>query len=426
MNYDLNRPWETLDEWQIDYINTPPEQDCFLLTGRQSGKTTAMSVKAVELCVHAFGEGQNILICSITEKQGYRMLAKALAYATEKYPDKICKGKDKPTMHKIIFKNGAGIYCYSAGETGEGLRGDTIKKLLIDEGSRMSEEFFIATIPMLSVAKGSMDIASTPFGKLNKEGEETFFFKCSKDEHYKKYYISAEDCPRHSKEFLERQKERMSKLQYAQEYKAEFLDELQRLFSEELLNSCFKKELPRWESPMKFLGVDVSRYGGDKNAFVIAEGKNKEVRVTHGSTTQRVSIVETFNRIVALQDIHSFNRILIDDAGVGGGLADFLIQKYGDKIICTNNAQKNVDKFGEKKKTLLKEDMYSNAIIQMEQGSFEILENEDLKESLSSMQFAYNKDRLEIFGGNSHLAEAYVRALWGAKQKGLNLFCYSF
>lgn len=42
MNYNLNCPWETLDDWQKEYINTDPEQDCFLLTARQVGKTTSM------------------------------------------------------------------------------------------------------------------------------------------------------------------------------------------------------------------------------------------------------------------------------------------------------------------------------------------------------------------------------------------------
>ena len=86
ITYDINRPWQTLDPWQKEYIyNTNPDQDCFLLTGRQVGKTTAMSIKAVELCNNHFKRGEFILIAATTEKQAYHMLAKALAYAQEKY-----------------------------------------------------------------------------------------------------------------------------------------------------------------------------------------------------------------------------------------------------------------------------------------------------------------------------------------------------
>jgi predicted AAA+ superfamily ATPase len=92
--YDLNRPWLSLDPWQEEYIKTPAEQDCFLLTTRQAGKTTSMSIKSVEMCLREFRKGDAVLIASLTEKQGYLMLAKALAYAMEKYPESIKKRKD--------------------------------------------------------------------------------------------------------------------------------------------------------------------------------------------------------------------------------------------------------------------------------------------------------------------------------------------
>src|SRR3989304_1313238 len=101
MNYNINTPWNTLDEWQKDYIfNTHPDENCFLLCGRQVGKTTAMSIRAVELCINHYKKGEFVLINSITEKQAYHMLAKALAYAQSKYSKHILKGKDRPTMHK--------------------------------------------------------------------------------------------------------------------------------------------------------------------------------------------------------------------------------------------------------------------------------------------------------------------------------------
>ena len=133
MKYDINRPWLTLDPWQVEYCFSPnPDQDNFILCGRQVGKTTAMSIRAVELCVMHFKKGEFVLINSITEKQAYHMLAKALVYAQEKYPKLIDKSKvNKPTKHRVMFKNGTGILCYAAGESGEGLRGFTIKKLSI-------------------------------------------------------------------------------------------------------------------------------------------------------------------------------------------------------------------------------------------------------------------------------------------------------
>jgi len=272
MKYNINQPWKTLDKWQKEYINMKPEQNCFLLTGRQVGKTTAMSIKAVELCLKHFKKGEYLLIASITEKQGYHLLAKALAYARAKYPHLIQRGRERPTMHKINFKNGTGILSFASGETGEGLRGYTIKKLLIDEGSRMSEEFFVAVTPQLSVTGGSMDIASTPCGK------EGFFYKCSKDPDFKKFFVTAEDCPRHTEEFLKKEKERMTKLQYAQEYLAQFLDQLKRVFSDEWIKSVCTKKRPENIRPdtKYYLGCDIAGLGEDETTIEILKRVNKD------------------------------------------------------------------------------------------------------------------------------------------------------
>ena len=50
LDYDINKPWLTLDDWQKDYI--AEDGNCFLLCGRQSGKTTAMSIKIAEKAVN--------------------------------------------------------------------------------------------------------------------------------------------------------------------------------------------------------------------------------------------------------------------------------------------------------------------------------------------------------------------------------------
>jgi hypothetical protein len=263
---------------------------------------------------------------------------------------------------------------------------------------------------------------STPAGK------EGFFYELfdeKKNPSYKIWHIKSINCSWIAKEDLEKWKKDFTRVEYQQEVMGEFTDEISRLFSEALLKSCIKKELPAMEGCQRFLGVDVARYGGDKNAFVNSKIKNKKIHVDRMETTERKGINETFEKIEYLNTLFSYNKIVIDDAGVGGGLADFLIQKYKDKIICSNNASRETNSDGTKKKTLLKQDMYSNAIIQMEQGNVEILENDELYASLAGVQFEYEGDSLKIHGRHSHLAEAFVRSLWGCKQKGLKLFVHA-
>ena len=430
MDYNIFRPWLSLDPWQIKYIETPPDVDCFLLTGRQVGKTTAMSIKAVELCVKHFKRGENVLICSITEKQAYHMLAKALAYAEERYPKKIAYGKDKPTKHQLMFKNGTGIKCYAAGETGMGLRGFTIKKLLIDEGSRMSDEFFVAVTPMLSVAKGSMDIASTPCGKTR------YFYECNQDKHFKKFYVSAEDCPRHTQEFLDREKKHMTKLQYAQEYLAQFLDELKRFFLDELIKTCCtlrRVSIPSFPSGAYYLGVDVAGLGKDETTYEILQKKERSIEQIDSIVEKNNLTTETSNKIIDLNSTYKFKGIGVDDGGVGFGvfseLMDYSTTAW--KTIALNNASREIDKDGQKSKKLLKEEMYFNLKMLMEQNKLKLLEDDELIASLRSIQFELEikegkPTKNRIFGSNSHIIEGLIRAAWLASQdKHLNIWVAS-
>lgn len=431
IDYDINRPWLTLDDWQKDYCFSPdPNSDNFLLCGRQVGKTTAMSIRAVELCVNHFKKGEFVLVNSITEKQAYHLLAKSLAYASEIYPKKVVwKGPDKPTKHRIMFKNGTGILCYAAGETGEGLRGYTIKKLMPDEGSRMSEEYFIATLPMMSVVQGSMDIASTPAGKKHKDGSEKYFYKCSKDPSFKTYYISGEDCPRHTPEFLAKAKLKLSKLAYAQEYLAVFTDELRRLFDDDLIKAiCILKRIPLINHDSNhYLGVDVAGFGQDECTYEIFE------ELADDMLEQRENLVEkrnyttdTSKKIIELDRAYDFTKIGVDDGGLGFGVFSELMNDDDTKrkTIPLNNASRvwsseyKAGSFKDKKKKLLKEEMYIGLQIKMENRVIKLLDDDEVKASLATIQ----SDDGKIFGSNAHIVEGIIRAVRCAEEKGLNPF----
>jgi hypothetical protein len=350
------------------------------------------------------------------------MLAKALAYATAKYSNEIKKGKDKPTMHKISFKNGTNIYCYAAGETGEGLRGFTIKKLMVDEGSRMNREFFISVLPMLSVISGSMDIASTPCGK------EGYFYDCSKDEHYKKFYISAEDCPRHSQEFLARERERMTKLQYAQEYLAQFLDELRRVFSDDLINKCCilkrRKEILKGEY---YLGSDIAGLGKDETTHEVLDRITRDnIEQVENEIALKKLTTETSDRIKQLNILYNFKQIGIDDAGTGFGVFSELMNDNATKrkTFALNNASRQTDSEGEKSKKLLKEEMYLNLLMLIENSKIRLLDDDEVKASLASIQ--HDEDN-KIYGSYSHIAEGIIRSAWLCVQdKSLKMFVHSF
>jgi hypothetical protein len=185
----------------------------------------------------------------------------------------------------------------------------------------------------------------------------------------------------------------------------------------------FKKDL------RYYLGVDVARFGEDENAFVIAEmQKNNNLKIVAVEVSENKNLMDTCGRILALDELYHFRKILIDDAGLGAGLTDRLMEKIGRRIVGLNNAKKRIQVEGEEKKTgILKEDLYSNAMVLMESEptKIDIINDPMLLRSLRSMTYEYTSDKnLRIYGRNSHRAEAFVRACWSIKEKGLRIYCY--
>lgn len=288
----------------------------------------------------------------------------------------------------------------------------------------MSEEYFIAVSPMLSVIGGSKDIASTPSGKKHKDGTLKYFYKCSLDEKYKKFYVNAEDCPRHTKEFLEKQKAILSKLAYAQEYQAVFTDELKRLFPEELIRKiCTIQRLKVMLDGKYYLGCDIAGFGEDDCTYELFQ------KFDDGTIMQRESVVEkrnyttdTTRRILELNRVYNkIKKIGIDDGGVGFGVFSELMNTSETKrrTIALNNASRAIDKEGKRSKKILKEEMYINLQILMEQDKIKLLDDDEIKDSLSTIQH----DEGKIFGSNSHIAEGIIRGAWLAeKDKSLNIW----
>jgi hypothetical protein len=283
---------------------------------------------------------------------------------------------------------------------------------------------------MLAVSRkirsmGYTILISTPFGKGG------YYYNCFHDKDFKSFHISSEDCIRIPKDFLLKERQRMTKAEYAQEYLGEFIDELNQLFSTALIKKCmtfisWDKLIDKIPGSKFYLGVDIARYGGDENAFVICEFFNNRLKVVRCLATERVSTTDTIGRIQILDQEYNFGKIFIDDAGVGGAVTDVLIQKLGRKVMGLNNASKRIEIQGEeKKKGILKEDLYSNVLMLMETGKLEIISDLSLLRSLKSITFEYTDSKnLRIYGIYTHIAEAMVRACWCIKERGLDIYLY--
>ena len=218
----------------------------------------------------------------------------------------------------------------------------------------------------------------------------------------------------------------MPKLAYAQEYNAIFTDELRRIFSDELLDEVSvaeRKESINKESKF-YLGVDVAGYGEDDCTYEIFEKTlSKELIHIENIVEKRNLTTDTSKKIIKLNEIYNFRAIGIDDGGIGFGVFSELMldRTTKRKTWALNNSSRAIDAEGKKSKRILKEEMYVNLQVLMENSKIKLLKDDEVRDSLSTVQHDENK----IFGSNDHIAEGIIRSVWLAeKDKTLNIMAF--
>ena len=85
-----------------------------------------------------------------------------------------------------------------------------------------------------------------------------------------------------------------------------------------------------------------------------------------------------------------------------------------------------MDKYGDRSRGLLKEDMYDCVKSLGERGFLRLLKDQEVIASLESVQIEFvekegRNTMIKIFGRDTHIAEGIIRAVWLANQKSLNL-----
>jgi len=433
-----------LDNWQEDALNH--KGHLLLCTGRQVGKTYIFSRKAAEFLINK--ADSRIIVVSLTEDQAQLMIVMTLTYLENNYKNQICKGKKQPTKNKIQLNNGSMILARPVGNTGDAVRGFTGDVLIIDEASRMPESMFTAAKPTLLTTGGEIWMCSTPAGK------QGYFYEAflNKNNRYKVIHISSEEViynrvisdtwtdkqKTEAIKFLEEEKAATSKLEYGQEYLGLFQEDLQRLFSDDLIQRTLteKRKSTINQYVRHYLGVDIARLGKDDTTYQIIDKYtntfNNKPMFYHVESiiTKKQLTTQTYDKILDLDKVWGFKQIGIDvgSGTLGVGLWDFLLRStVKRKIIDLDNKRRNLDHRGETGTKLMKEDMYSNLLMLMERGEIKLLNDDEVRLSLASVQWEYvqregQKTKIRIFGNYTHIVEGIIRATWLATQKAVNTY----
>lgn len=415
--YDLSKPWKSLDPWQEDLQKT--EKDICIVSGRQCGKSTAISILAANEALKT--PNSYILIGAYVIDQTELIFWKIKDYILSEHPKEVV---GRPTLHFLQLKNGSKIFCRAIGDTGAGMRGHTATMIIIDEAAFVPDRAWVAIEPIISVSKGRTILLSTPQGKSG------FFYKASINEDYYVRTISARTCPRHTKKFLDQKEAELSPVAFATEYLGEFIDDYNRKFTDEWIEKvCTLPGSIGSASSQYFLGVDVGAGVGKGETtfegFGIRKGKIFQATNIFSNTIAGPDIER---QIKELKLTYNYGRKSIgyDSRGEGSGSFKYMMEDDELKrcMVALDNATRPVDRDGNTTK-LLKEFMYDLVEEMGWRGDLRCFKDPAVKQSFRSIQieFKHNGDR-KYSGAYDHIVEGIIRGVWLAKHKSLNLYFY--
>ncbi len=200
----------TPDPWQRDLLTTT-DRRVILNCARQSGKSTIVAVHALH---HAMTIAESlVLILSPTLRQSTELFRKVATFY------RTLSGVDYRALSTtaLELKNGSRIVSLPGSEAT--VRGYSAPSLvLIDEAAQVSDDLFHTVTPMFGTSQGQLILLSTPRGKAG-----VFWTAWNEESGWSKITVTARDCPRIPKEFLEQERRMMGAAWFAQEYCCEFV-----------------------------------------------------------------------------------------------------------------------------------------------------------------------------------------------------------
>jgi len=228
-----------LDRIQCEVLRRTPKR-LILNICRQWGKSTIASFKALHRAVHY--ANSLILLLSPSLRQSVELFRKVTeaSILIKELPEKV---EDSKLF--VTFSNGSRIVSLPGKEqTVRGYSGADL--IVIDEAASVPDDLYLAVRPMLAVSEGELMLISTPKGKRG------FFYNVW--EHggkaWKRYTVTAKQCPRISESFLAEEKQSMPERWYKQEYFCQFLDIEDVVFPVEYIEATRDESVKPFYTPM--------------------------------------------------------------------------------------------------------------------------------------------------------------------------------
>jgi len=220
------------DPWQSDLLNSDDRQ-IILNCSRQSGKSTISALIALHTALYE--ANALVLVLAPSQRQSmesYRKIRDAYNSLT---------GVPEVTQEsalKLELANGSRVQVLPGKESNvRGFSG--VSLLIVDEAARVEDSLYQSIRPMLAVSQGRIILLSTPFGSRG------FFWSewVEGGADWKRVRVTADQVPRISNEWLEKERQRIGDWWYSQEYMCTFVDSLEAVFSSADIQAAISTEV---------------------------------------------------------------------------------------------------------------------------------------------------------------------------------------
>jgi hypothetical protein len=210
------------DAWQSDLLRSDARQ-MILNCSRQSGKSTISAVLAVHEAVYTPGSLTLLLAPSLRQStELFRKVKDIFVALQSPYTPQIVEESNL----RLELDNGSRIVSLPGSE--QTVRGfSSVGLLVVDEAAVCDDALFYSIRPMLAISAGRVILLSTPRGRRG------FFYDVwtngAGDWHRTR--ITAQECPRISREWLENERLTMPDFWFRQELECEFTETLDSFFN---------------------------------------------------------------------------------------------------------------------------------------------------------------------------------------------------
>lgn len=223
------------DPWQADLLRSTAPR-VLELACRQAGKSTSTGLIGLHTAIYK--PASLTLIFSPSEKQSNELLRTMNGLHGR------LKGVPKlrgDSVTKMEFEHGSRVLTFPGSEkTARGMAAADL--VIIDEASRIEDDLIGAILPMLTVSRGRLIALTTPKGKRG-----FFYEQWHGDGPWHRVKVTADMCPRLTKEALAEQLRILGPQRYSEEYGLEFRDDDEAVFPVGIIQQAFSTEVsPLW------------------------------------------------------------------------------------------------------------------------------------------------------------------------------------